>query len=944
MLGSTTFRISARNLWPRLIKQALVEFSCEEFQRWQAILRPRTTLDVFAPAPHSTAEAFARHGPGAHGMLETQGDTTTNVPVPDTEIRRNVSNLHLATHLPEIRRKGSFESAKRLKIVGQGGRWPLAFELLAALQNEALECGRFQYGPVLSTAAKASTWTKSLFLLQTGDVAAYTATILALEKSSHWSIGLEQWQEMAMHRTAVDLKAWTAATKSAGPWEKALAMAAAMASPGVEPDAAYSVVLLSALGNWKVLLAKLQADGQRGLDVRNPRTLSSVACGEWRRSLDLGVLDAEASPNIIVYNAMASRSDWVVALKVLALAKDRQLRCDAVGYCSAMSVSTSSGRWPVALWLFSQFWEAPDEALMDAALQAASRDWQQALAALAFFGHIRHLPLSGKVRTAASLAAQAAAEAQQWEVAMQIGSAFGSFGSFSSSSLATAFGAKLLWSHSLLLAEGLVQGNFDGADVFAKVMTTLERCSRWQREQHLFQDLLRWRCELDNVCYNCAIGSCNEHQWPAALELAFGPSGPSPDRKHDLVQTTQLVTLLGESGLWNLALLAAADVQRVEPDVILSSSSSSACERSSHWKLALSIQQSDRTRLRADMHLKTYPGYYHIVSTAALLAMAGHEVCGLIATYLGSQQTQALIPHLKSRCLPSFLLALMFGVLACAERLFSRADWTIAHVQPNADGLTAPGRPVYTMQYFEWGINVPILFILSGYCSLGRPLHEVSRPLIVTNIYVIFCWAAAASTSGLLKWMFVFVAFALFGWASADMLAWVDKFEHSAPQDLPSRNIRPWLSNGLIIDFLLYGVVYMSSMLGLIDAHTERKGFFVLTFGSKIAYCAAFVFIRADEYHKTLTDVLRKVSVSNVGMISILRGSFDIILPCVLDAAGRCKLPPQMSGDMEKLEKMLGCRVAGANLKDLLAGEDTLPSWQDNFFRSFQKVFQNVKT
>jgi len=264
----------------------------------------------------------------------------------------------------------------------------------------------------------------------------------------------------------------------------------------------------------------------------------------------------------------------------------------------------------------------------------------------------------------------------------------------------------------------------------------------------------------------------------------------------------------------------------------------------------------------------------------------------------------------------------MFGVLACAERLFSRADWTIAHVQPNADGLTAPGRPVYTMQYFEWGINVPILFILSGYCSLGRPLHEVSRPLIVTNIYVIFSWAAAASTSGLLKWMLVFVAFALFGWASADMLAWVDKFERSAPQDLPSRNIRPWLSNGLIIELLLYGVVYMSSMLGLIDAHTERKGFFVLTFGSKIAYCAAFVFIRADEYHKTLTDVLRKVSVSNVGMISILRGSFDIILPCVLDAAGRCKLPPQMSGDMEKLEKMLGCRVAGANLKDLLAGEE----------------------
>lgn len=47
---------------------------------------------------------------------------------------------------------------------------------------------------------------------------------------------------------------------------------------------------------------------------------------------------------------------------------------------------------------------------------------------------------------------------------------------------------------------------------------------------------------------------------------------------------------------------------------------------------------------------------------------------------------------------PSFLLALMFGVLALAERQFSRAEWTIAHVQPSSDGLTAPGRPVYTMQ------------------------------------------------------------------------------------------------------------------------------------------------------------------------------------------------------------------------------------------------------
>ena len=69
-------------------------------------------------------------------------------------------------------------------------------------------------------------------------------------------------------------------------------------------------------------------------------------------------------------------------------------------------------------------------------------------------------------------------------------------------------------------------------DVYSKTMSTLERCSHWQRGQqlfqecprsdpcevgllgplgkfgtrinlgfHQFQDLLRWRCDLDDVCF-----------------------------------------------------------------------------------------------------------------------------------------------------------------------------------------------------------------------------------------------------------------------------------------------------------------------------------------------------------------------------------------------------------------------------------------------------------
>mmetsp|Transcript_36520 Transcript_36520/g.85563 ORF Transcript_36520/g.85563 Transcript_36520/m.85563 type:complete len:732 (+) Transcript_36520:55-2250(+) len=319
-----------------------------------------------------------------------------------------------------------------------------------------------------------------------------------------------------------------------------------------------------------------------------------------------------------------------------------------------------------------------------------------------------------------------------------------------------------------------------------------------------------------------------------------------------------------------------------------------------------------------DKQMKAYPTYLHVVSSTALVAMSGHEVCGLIATYMGARQTQELIPHLQSRVLPSFLLALMFGWLAVVERYFSLPEVNLAHVHSSGDGLTTSGRPVYTLRYIEWCINVPILFLLSGHCSLGRPLREVSRPLLVTNVYIILSWMATVTEYGVLKWLLIIAAFHMYGWASMDMIAWSRAFEKTAPPDLPSRRVRPWLSNGLIIHFQLFGAIYMASAVGAITAEREQVGYYLVTFGAKIAYCATFVFIRADEYHKTLTDVLRKVSVSNVGMISILRGNFDIILPCVMDSAGRCKLPQSYSGDMLKLEKMLGNSVAGRNLADLL--------------------------
>ena len=72
-------------------------------------------------------------------------------------------------------------------------------------------------------------------------------------------------------------------------------------------------------------------------------------------------------------------------------------------------------------------------------------------------------------------------------------------------SLASAFGSQLLWSHSIQLVQRIqggqgvqdVDAGASGhANVYSKVMSTLERCGQWQREQELFQD---WVTRHTNV-------------------------------------------------------------------------------------------------------------------------------------------------------------------------------------------------------------------------------------------------------------------------------------------------------------------------------------------------------------------------------------------------------------------------------------------------------------
>lgn len=43
------------------------------------------------------------------------------------------------------------------------------------------------------------------------------------------------------------------------------------------------------------------------------------------------------------------------------------------------------------------------------------------------------------------------------------------------------------------------------------------------------------------------------------------------------------------------------------------------------------------------------------------------------------------------------------------------------------------------------------------------------------------------------------VAFAMYAWSSRAMFQWCNEFHRTAPRDLPSREVRPWISHGLIL-------------------------------------------------------------------------------------------------------------------------------------------------
>ncbi|CAJ1398623.1 unnamed protein product [Effrenium voratum] len=462
----------------------------------------------------------------------------------------------------------SVESVRRLRSL----YWRESLALLSSLQSDFLECGRFQHGAVLSCCSKAAAWRTALEIPRE-DASAYTSAMQASQRGLRWAACLDLLEEMAARRVPVDLQAQTAAL--AGSWRRALTSAR---RHSLEPDSAWSVMVLKALEprSWHRAFHQLQADAQRGLK-KDARQLSAAA-GAWPRSLEF--LDRPGA-NIVVYNAVSAGSPWRSALLSLTSALHVALRLDALGYCSAVAAAKAAGRWAWALWLF---WDLPkrrlqsDEVLLTAAVQACP-DWQVAVLLLDSARRAR-------MRPAVSLSLQvctSAANASEWRFALRRLARLGPAAHVTAAVRCALQGRA--WSWALHLTAGRAARGREGfADVCAMAMTALEKTSRWQRQQKLFEDVRLWRCELDAVCVTVGLSSFRPWQWPSALHLTERCSDDNQDKQRRSV-------VLEACGADNWRLGVELALRKVEPDLVLFSQASASCEQG-QWARALCLRRA----------------------------------------------------------------------------------------------------------------------------------------------------------------------------------------------------------------------------------------------------------------------------------------------------------------------------------------------------------------
>jgi len=260
--------------------------------------------------------------------------------------------------------------------------------------------------------------------------------------------------------------------------------------------------------------------------------------------------------------------------------------------------------------------------------------------------------------------------------------------------------------------------------------------------------------------------------------------------------------------------------------------------------------------------LTTFNGYAICGLTTALVL----EVVSLHFSYESARPVLGLINGLDNTFMPPVLLCISLFVLVLENLVFlsSSTPW-LAHAGTG-------GRPVYTSIYCEWLINVPILLVLAGACALDRPSGQIARPLLVTNIYIVFAWSAHFIPDPFLRWLVVGVTFFMYGWASRDMVRWAASYRDDVDPDVSGSHLRYASAMGLIVIFGAYGIVYLCRLTDTISSYHERVWYLGMNIGSKVLMLMLFGGIRSSRYHDLIVNMLVNTHFSFRRQVAVMDG------------------------------------------------------------------------
>lgn len=199
------------------------------------------------------------------------------------------------------------------------------------------------------------------------------------------------------------------------------------------------------------------------------------------------------------------------------------------------------------------------------------------------------------------------------------------------------------------------------------------------------------------------------------------------------------------------------------------------------------------------------------------------EVVGLIKAVADGMRDLARTSAKSRRWLAPLLLSAILGVLICFElELFLSDGSSLAH--------SAHGRPVQTLRYAEWVVNVPLFIVLGACCFMGRPLKEVLPPLILTEVYMVVAWFAVVVHSVLLSIVAVVVTFVLYSLATLMMLRGVRAFWRESAPDSPGRWVKPSATMSLLALFVVYAIIYLLAVFDEIPPEVEEQTYAWLGF------------------------------------------------------------------------------------------------------------------